>query len=378
MTLLAKTHKTIEEVDPELWNSLVGGRSCTFSHEFWSLIERSGLNDFDYRHVLFYDDAGRAVAATTFYSITTDIAIFAPEGLRNLLARVRRLFPNFLKLRMLECGTPIILNSPPFFHLPDVSKETVIEAVTGLLRDTARHEGQLLIVIRDFEPNAFDMQPLLAKQGYHWVDGLPNNYLQIRWSSPEAYLASLKSYYRSKLLKHLRINASNGVRHELHTDFADLAETLCQQWRVVHEQADEFQREVLTPVFYREFSGSMGEHSKVLLFYRANDLVGHALLLMDGDLLRWLYFGRKDAGNDSLYLYVGYTVIETAIRLGAKHLEMGLTTYSIKSDLGAQITPIKMAIRSSWGPINPFVGFFYPLLNDTPVFENKNVFKASA
>ena len=378
MKLKTKVFNTILDVDKHTWDGLVGQRSNTFSHAFWQIVERSNLNDFDYRHVLFYDDSDRAVAATTFYSITTDIAIFAPEGLRNLLAKMRRLFPNFLKLRMLECGTPIILNSPPFFRAEGIADEAVIDAVADLLRKTARREGQLLIVIRDFEPHAFDMQPLLAKHGYHWLEGLPNTYLDITWQSPEAYLASMKSYYRSKLLKHLKRNAENGVRHELHTDFDDLAETLCQQWRVVHEQADEFQREVLTPTFYREFSRSMGDHSKALLFYRGNELVGHALLLMDGDLLRWLYFGRKEAGNDSLYLYVGYTVIETAIRLGAKHLEMGLTTYSIKQDLGAQVMPIKMAIRGTWGLINPFVGFFYPLLNDTPVIENKNVFKASA
>lgn len=378
MKLEATVYNTILDVDKATWDSLVGKRSCTFSHDFWRLVERSGLNDFDYRHVLFRDTSGRAVAATSFYSVTTDIAIFAPGGLRNLLSRVRKQYPNFLKLRMLECGTPVILNSPPFFRTEDVDDATVIDALAVLMRRTARREGQLLIVIRDFEPNASDMQPLMAKHGYHWLDGLPNTYLDIVWNTPESYRAALKSYYRSKLLKHLRRNEENHIRHELRTDFAALADTLCEQWRMVHEQADEFQREVLTPTFYREFSNTMGDRSSALLFYRDDELVGHALLLMDGDLLRWLYFGRKLAGNDSLYLYVGNAVIETAIQLGAKRLEMGLTTYSIKSDLGAQVTPIKMAIRGTWGLINPFVGLFYPLLNDTPKINNKNVFKTGA
>lgn len=341
------------------------------------MVERSNLNDFQYRHVLFQDAEGIPVAATSFYSITTDIAIFAPEGLRNLLAKVRRVFPNFLKLRMLECGTPIILNSPPFVKRAGVSSEKVIDALAELLRTTARAEGQLLIVIRDFEPNAHGLEPALARHGYHWVDGLPNTYLEVAWRTPDAYLAGMKSYYRSKVLKHLRKNKENRIRHELHDDFHDLADTLCGQWLVVHNQADEFQREILTPTFYREFSRTLGDRSKALLFYRDDELVGHALLLMDGAVLRWLYFGRKDAVNDSLYLYVGYTVIETAIQLGAKSLEMGLTTYAIKQDLGAQVTPIKMAIRGTWGLINLFVGFFYPLLNDVPAIENKAIFKAS-
>jgi len=36
--------------------------------------------------------------------------------------------------------------------------------------------------------------------------------------------------------------------------------------------------------------------------------------------------------NDSLYLYVVQAVIQTTIELGAKRLEMGLTTYPIKQD----------------------------------------------
>lgn len=71
------------------------------------------MNDFSYRHVILTDDNDTPVALTSFYSITTDIAIFAPRPLRNFLAKVRRFFPNFLKFRMIEWGTPITVSSPP-------------------------------------------------------------------------------------------------------------------------------------------------------------------------------------------------------------------------------------------------------------------------
>ena len=92
-------------------------------------------------------------------------------------------------------------------------------------------------------------------------------------------------------------------------------------------------------------------------------------------MLRWLYFVRNEAINDSLYIYVTHKVIETAILLGAKKLEMGLTTYAIKKDLGAYISPIKLALRSPSNLINRFISVFYPLLNHIPDIKNKNVFK---
>jgi predicted N-acyltransferase len=373
--LKAKLFNSISEIPRAQWNQLLNDRSCTFSHEFWELIEQAGLNDFHYRHVLFLGDDDQAIGFASFYSVTTDIAIFAPLVLRNLLAKVRRYFPNFLKLRMLECGTPIILNSPPIVAGHGIDQPALIEILCKLLAGTARAEGQWLIVIRDFEANADHLRPEFARHGYHWVASLPNTYLDIRWPSVEAYRASLKSYYRSKLQKHLRPNAEQQVRHELVDDFSQLADQLCSQWLIVHNQADEFQREVLTPAFYREFSEKLGTRSKALLFYRNDQLVGHALILHDGDLVRWLYFGRIEAVNDSLYIYVAHAVVEAAIQLGARQLEMGLTTYPIKQDLGARAMPVHMAIRARSGLLNRFVGRIYLLLNRPPAIENKQIFK---
>ena len=55
---------------------------------------------------------------------------------------------------------------------------------------------------------------------------------------------------------------------------------------------------------------------------------------------------------------------------------MGLTTYPIKQDLGAQIAAIDFALRSPSRLIDTFVVPVYRLLNRTPVRRDRNVFKA--
>ena len=358
------------------WDALACSGSVAMSRAFWQLIERSGMNDFTYRYLVLYRES-QAVAIAGVYTVTTDIAIFAPPSIRKLLDGIRRLFPNFLKWKMLECGTPITISSPPFIRRPGVSDDAVVDALNAELRSLARREGCLIIVVRDFEPNAQHLKTSFARHGYHWTDSLPNTYMNVRWRTVGEYHASMRSYFRSKLLKHQKRNLTAGVRHELVDDFAHLADTLCAQWMEVHEHASEFQREVLTPAFYRDLPAAMGDRVKVLLFYRGDAWVGHALLLMDGDMLRWLYVGREVAQNDSLYIYIAATVVEAAIDLGAKRLEMGLTTYSIKQDLGAEVVPIKLAIRASWGLINPFVGLGYAVLNKVPRPTPRQVFKSS-
>lgn len=233
-------------------------------------------------------------------------------------------------------------------------------------------------MIRDFESNAAEELSLLTKLGYASLVSLPNTYLDIHWRSIAEYHASLKSYYRSKLNKHLKRNHELGITHRRVNSFDDLSSDLCRQWLTVHHQADEFQREVLTPAFYEAFSKRLGDHSQAILFYRDHDLVGHALLLLDNEVLRWLYFGRNIAKNDSLYLYVAHSVIEAAIELGVKRLEMGLTTYPIKQDLGGNPGPINLALKGVSPLLAPFVAWGYRLMNKPPILQDKNVFKANA
>jgi predicted N-acyltransferase len=373
--LKAKVYSTILDVPREIWDGLVGGHSRTHSWAFWHSLEIGQLNDFTYYYVLFFDEADTPVALTCYYSITTDFAIFGSKKLKALLARIRRPFPRFFKMRILECGCPITLSSPPFVHRPGVSCEVLARSLDRLMLRTARANRHLLLVIRDFEDNALGWRPDFERCDYKFAESLPNTYMEIPWRTPDEYLRSMKSHYRSKLLRHLRDKESEGVRHVLVDDFAHLADELFQQWQVVHSHADEYQREVLTPAWYRDFSDGLGGESKVILLYQHEELVGHALLLRDHDMLRWLFFGRSSAGRDGLYIYAAYKVIETAIRLGAKKLEFGLTCYSTKLDLGAQPMRSELALKSSLRLLNPVVKRLLPLLNQVPQVQGKMIFK---
>lgn len=369
---------SIKDVPANLWVQLSMGRSLAFSREFWETIEKSKLNDFNYQHIVLVDDNEQPLLITSFYTITTDIAIFAPKGLRALLTAIRRVFPGFLKWRILECGTPITVSSPPFITSENTELSVALRELHAHLHKSARQRGCLIIVIRDFEANANRELSLLNKLGYESLPLLPNTYLEIHWQSIAAYHESLKSYYRSKLKKHLKRNLASGVHHRRISSFDEFAGDLCRQWLVVHHQADEFQREVLTPAFYESFSNQLGDCSQAILFFKNDVLIGHALLLLDGQLLRWLYFGRNVAQNDSLYLYVVNSVIEAAIELGAQKLEMGVTTYSVKQDVGAQPSPINVALRAASPLLAPFVAWGYRLMNKPPLLQKKNVFKSGS
>lgn len=357
------------------WNIAMQERSVALQYPFWECLEKGQLNDFRYQYLCLEHPQRQIKILAVVYQITTDIAIFAPRRLHQVLLAVRRFWPGFLQWRMLECGTPITLTSPPWQLQPEDKGQEALPVLLRTIAQIARRDRHLLIILRDFEPNAISWRDTLQAQGYHWIPSLPNTWLTIRWNTPEEYLQSMRSYYRSKLQKYLKRNRVAGVQHRLERNFAGMAEDLCRQWMQVHENAKEYQREILTPDFYRALAEHPEVDAQVLLFYRQDRWVGHALLLRDGDDLRWLYMGREESVNDGLYLYIAYTVIKTAILQQAKRLEMGLTTYAIKQDLGAELVPVFMALRARWGWMNPFVGLGYRLLNDIPQLHQRKVFK---
>jgi len=364
--------ESIRDIPLKECNAIAKPNSYTYSLEFLEMMESSETGDCSHGYVLVYDENDHPVSATHFTVSRTDIAIFASGWLRTALTKIRRLFPNFLKIRLLECALPISSE-----HRQQGHKEKALQFLGSTLLEIARKHGAFLVIIGAFEPQDHPDEAWLKDLGYRFVPCLPLATLDIEWETPDAYLSAMKSYYRSKLQRHLRINDSKHIRHELRDNFDDLAEVLWQQWLVVHEHATEYNGETLTPDFYKDFSLKFGPRSKVLLIYSKDELVGHALLLVDGDTLRWRNFGRAKAENDSLYIYVCHKVVETAINLGVKHLDMGVTTYAIKRDFGASIVPRKMAIRVSWGMFNRHVAWLYSLLNHVPEIQGKDIFKRS-
>lgn len=370
----------IEQIPEDLWEDIRRNqsvaRSVTLSHAFWKVIEASQLSDFSYRYLVAYDASDKPVGIMTAYVVTTDIAIFAPPWLKGLLEKIRRWAPNFFKWKMLECGTPININSPPWSCLENL-KDQARDELLSAAQQLAKQERVLVTVVRDFDPTAQAEQQRMRERKFALVDGLPNTILKLPWHSMSAYLKSMKSYYRSKLLKHVRRCEQAGMTYVVTNEFPEIAQTLCDQWLLVHNNAKEYQREVLTPAFYAALSDTANVDARVILLYQEGAIVAHALLLLDGELARWMYFGRNTVRNNGLYLFTAYAVIESAINAGASSLELGVTNYQTKLDLGAQIVPLKFAISVWNSRYNRIAGRVYNMLNSLPLPTHRDVFKTN-
>lgn len=372
--LRVTVHDSITQIDAAEWDAILAPDRTFFSHFFLKLVEETGLNDCRFHYLVFRSEAGELVAHTLAYTMSTDLLIFSQGLLRRFTDLVRRVFPGYLRPRILECGCPVGLGQPLNLRA-GVRLEDLVEPLARAMEQIAVAEGIRLLVVRDFPDPARAAFGGLAAHGYHLIDNLPDTAMEVPWPSFEGYLDSMRSRYRTKLRRRLRMAEAAGLEVAVCRDFGPLAETLFLQWSQVHEGAKEYSREQICPDFYRGMAADPRGRFRVLLVSREDELVAHGVVLGDGDVLKWLWFGRGEAhAKDAAYFLVAARVIQLAIEEGFRSIEMGVTTYTAKTEIGARMVPLAMFLRLRPNLLGGFFAALHGIFNQVPECKQIPVF----
>jgi len=374
-----KIYDNIEQVPVEIWNSIALKSSLTYSCNFWKLLYKSNIKGIsDYKFIVIFSGKTPAFIACC-YSYSIDLSAYLPAVLQKILQGMRSFFPSFLMAKVLEVGTPINIHTPPFLWTDDSGKnENAAILLNEIIKKISKEQRPFLTGIKDLGTALRSdraLAEIFSDNDFTITASEPNASIALKWRSIESYRASMKSYYRSKLDRHLNIIGRRNVTSKIVNEFAELAELFEKQWLTVFNKARGVKREVLNADFYKLFSTMFNKEAKAIVFFENEQMIGHALLLIDNDLLRWLYTGKEHPGNDSLYMYVLYKVIEFGIDLGVKKIDLGPTTYGIKQDFGASIDNLFYAFK-----INTPYSYFIPknLVGNFIAFEpptDKVIFK---
>lgn len=118
-----KVFEKADDVPLEEWKKLSKNKSVTLSYEFWKALECSNIPHIQkIKYVVFYINDSEAVAWAPFYIVRTDVALLSSGIVRKSLAKIRRLIPCFMTMKMLECGSPVTITSPLFCFLKNFLK----------------------------------------------------------------------------------------------------------------------------------------------------------------------------------------------------------------------------------------------------------------
>lgn len=349
----------------------MGPDRLTAKHAFLSAVEDSGINDCRY-HVLTARREGRLVAGMAAFSITLDLALFAQGPVTRVIAALRRVFPRFLMLPEMECGSPVALGQS-FACAPGEDPAAVMPLLVERLEDIARRRRIGLMVLRDFEPGGGRWA---LRRGYTELPNLPDTRLPVRWTDFAEYEGNLRSEYRNRLRRRLRHSAEAGLRTRVVPSFGHLAPQLLDLWLQTFQEAREYRREVLTESFFVETDRRLGDRSRVLLLERDGTPVAFALLLQDDATLRWLFAGMdRSVARDGHYHALVAGILRHAMEIGAREVELGITTYPPKMDAGAEPQPLRLYMKHLSPPLRSLVPRVFGLLSTTPEPRPRKAFR---
>jgi len=367
-------HKSINEIDESEWNSIVPAGKCFQKYRTLMFFEDGGLIDCPPRYFCIRNDAGELLAHVTAYLIRTSLVIFSKGLVRGAVDWIRNIWPTFLRPRTLEFGCPISPGNS--FCSRDINFSELHQLLVKAAKQEASKSNIKIVVFRDFYQHDLLVAKKLAKNGFIQIAMLPTTILRVRWRNFDDYLQDMRARYRAKVRRGLSIANRSDLSVRISSSFSEDSEQLADEWRNVHEHADEYSREELTPQFYRGIGKAMHDECRLIEVLRGGNRVAHALVVFDGEILRWLFFGRsRPEERDGAYFLVIAAVIELAIQERLDIVEMGLTTYFPKTDFGAEMVPLwafalfRGAIFGKLMPI--FVHFFNPI----PEIMNRTVFR---
>ncbi|MFH1878285.1 MAG: GNAT family N-acetyltransferase [Candidatus Omnitrophota bacterium] len=261
-----------------------------------------------------------------------------------------------------------------------MDKRKALALIIEAIENIARQKGLSIVIVRDFYDHELDFFGCIEDYNYKRVKNFPNTVLKIKWKTFDEYLGSLKSHYRCKIRKNMAGAERKGMETEIISDLSFSSSTVQKLWQNVYDQAKDYKREFLREDFFSNMHKYLKEKARMILFRKESVLRGFALVLLDDDTLRYMFTGLDYDYNKDLGVYLNslYSVIKMAIDEGKKDVDMGITAYFPKTDVGAKVVNMNVYMKHFNTVLNPLMAFAFTKM--TPVFnyDSKTVFKGEA
>ena len=337
---------SVDAVAAASWNGLSALGSDLCSHALVRACEQSRIDGVALRHVLVSSDRSPTGAASLF-RMAVPLDTLATGITRRVLGTLRALHPRFLRLPVIFCGLPVSLGACALRFSAGCKLESAASRIVSAMEDFAAETSTGLLCVKELDEDGHRaLYAPLQAAGYFPAPSLSGCRLDIRWNAIEEYVDSLRSGYRRQLLADIAAGRDAGLRIESGPGLLPDAATAYGLYRDVIGRA-RFALETLPPAFFDALAGLPSPPLRSVVVRLGQRVVANAILLWDAPVCHFLLAGldyeRSRRGHVYQNLLIG--VIEAAIALGATRLEMGQTSYPMKSRLGARMTPRHIWIR---------------------------------
>ena len=329
--LNVKAYKSIQEIDPAVWDGIVSGRGFQ-SHNWYTFGERA-MADCPPTYLIAWD-GDTAIACAALFKVHNE-PLPLPKVARRFMASVLKRRP------LLVCRSPLADTSAML--LPgEPERDEALVALTQAAQEEFKKQRCSFLV--------FDY--LLTEQLKYpsWPAGYepitvsePGTYMPIEWESFEAYLDAGNKKDRQHYKKSLREAEENGLVLTKHKSVPDIeaAIALVENVSIWHGSAPN----PWTRGLLENFSMVDGTWLEIR---KADKLVGCGAVLRDNRFQLAASLGLEDDVPGGYFLLL-YTALQEAFEHNIRLVRFGSGAYDVKRRLGLHLENTNHAMISMAG-----------------------------
>jgi len=345
--------------------------ACAFAserkdHRYYEIVEDTIQRDFDYRYFAIIGADGEIRAIQPFFILDQDMLVGASPKVGPLIDAVRRIWPRFMRMRMLMIGC-----AAGEGHLDGDDGLSQLFHARVLSSAVAEHAGKLraaMIVLKEFPAKYRESLKCFEQSGFSRVPSLPMTKLDIDYTSFDEYMSrALNSATRSKLRKKFRIAAQYpAIAMTVVNDIALIIGEVYPLYLQVYERS-KLHFEKLTEEYFCRIGAQMSDKARFFIWRQDDRIIAFALCMVNGNAVyaEYVGFDYTVALKLHLYHYVVRDMMTWAIENGYKCFRSSGLNYDPKLHLRHVLDPVDLYVKHTSWIVNTALRWVLPVIEPT-------------
>lgn len=328
---------TVSNLDKDQWDEL--GDSPFSSYGWLKTVEGTYPHDIEQRYILV-KSRQRLVGGAVYYIAGKNkgVSFVNTELLGQLNHYTDKLGISFVPAMICGCrGEHLLVDKKCNLR----EQKAIMNTILGAILNEARKK-KLPICFPYLDDNEQNLMTCLKKEGFNHTLVIPYNYVDIKWSSFEAYikdLGKIRKNMKKSLKREINRNKKAGVRIEIEKEpgeYEDRIFELINKHYLKHTGAPfPFKKE-----FVHQVKENLGQKCRFYISWKNGLITGTGFSLIKNGV-EYLYLvavDRELAGNDMTFFNICFHVpMIHAISDGLKRIDLGLGMVEMKARYGCDV-----------------------------------------
>ncbi|MCT4700006.1 GNAT family N-acetyltransferase [Tenacibaculum haliotis] len=381
--LNVKYFYAVNEISNDVWQQLNCTENLYYHPKYLEALQQNNPKiQFGYI-VLFDEDKAVAIATiqiVDFYldSVQNDMQSVV-EWIKCTGRKLRILSPE-KPFKILTCGNTFVSGEHGTFIKDDQNKNEIILKIAKAVIDFTNLKPQNKVdffMLKDFEKESLFITDDLHEEGYNSFNVEPNMVLHLEndWHSLDDYLTALKTKFRVKARKALKLSASLKTEDVTSGRLKDLLPEMKALYKTVSTKSS-FNLGDFNVKTYKSLKDNLGDAYFLRAYWLEDKLVGFLSGIFNKDSLDAHFVGIDYTNNKEYAIYqrMLYDYISLGIQRKVKTINFGRTASEIKSSVGAVPQDLTIYLRHKKTITNRILSLFLKRIQPSE-FKQKHPFK---